>query len=35
MIHLTMHMHFYNIKYMNPQLIILSISGVAFLESIC
>ena len=26
---------FYNIKYMNPQSIILSIGGVAFLESIC
>ena len=30
MIHLTMHVHFYNIKYMNPQSIILSIGGVAF-----
>ena len=29
------HVNFYNIKYMNPQLIILSIGGVAFLESIC
>ena len=35
MIHLTMHVHFYNIKYMNPQSIILSMGGVAFLESIC
>ena len=35
MIHLTTHVHFYNIKYMNPQSIILSIGGVAFLESIC
>ena len=35
MIHLTTHVHFYNIKYMNPQSIILSISGVAFLELIC
>ena len=30
MIHLTMHVHFYNIKYVNPQSIILTIGGVAF-----